>query len=185
MCFREIQYSRSRSTPKAIFCFEDNELFDLFDLEPVTPEQQNLLWIYEMLYRTGLRYADLHIFKEQFNHKGTSTTILTSKTKKPVTITHTTRIEYLVSRFKPMVIAYANKQVKVLCKHAKLTRLIQGKELWELASCHIFRKSFATRLYRKGVDILQIQEILCHSSIETTQRYLVPAQPTVNVFALT
>ena len=105
------------------------------------------------------------IFKEQFNHKGTSTSILTSKTKKPVTITHTKRIEYLVSRFKPMVIAYVNKQVKVLCKRAKLIRLIQGKELWDLASCHIFRKSFATRLYRKGVDILHIQVILCHSSI--------------------
>lgn len=181
----EIQYSRSRATPRAIFCFEDNELNDLFNLEPVTPAEQNLLWIYELLYRTGLRYADLKIFKEQFDHAGTRTTIITSKTKKPLTINHTPRITDLVNWFEPMVIAHANKSLKDICKRANLTRLIQGKELWDLASCHIFRKSFATRIHRKGVDILNIMEILCHSSIETTQRYIVPEQPTVNVFSLT
>jgi integrase/recombinase XerD len=37
---------------------------------------------------------------------------------------------------------------------------------------HTFRRSFATLLYQKGAQLMTIQKLLGHSSVQTTEGYI-------------
>lgn len=48
---------------------------------------------------------------------------------------------------------------------------------------HRFRRTFATNLYRDGVDLLTIQRLMGHANISTTQRYIDTSDIAVDVAA--
>jgi len=52
-----------------------------------------------------------------------------------------------------------------LVKYSKLAGI--GK-----ISLHDFRRCFALSCYRKGVDIFSISQLLGHSTVEVTKRYI-------------
>ncbi len=55
---------------------------------------------------------------------------------------------------------------------AKVKQAIKESNIQKQASCHTFRHSFATRLLENKYDLKQIQTLMGHSDIRTTEIYL-------------
>ena len=64
---------------------------------------------------------------------------------------------------KSLSIRQAQKAIHVLAKKAGIERRV---------FCHALRSSFATHLLDDGVSIRVIQELLGHTNISTTERYV-------------
>lgn len=75
---------------------------------------------------------------------------------------------------------YFNRVLKKICRGAgineKVSLYSSGKfttgEKWRFIASHCARRSFATNLYRNGVDIYTISRLCGHSSVEMTKHYI-------------
>lgn len=75
---------------------------------------------------------------------------------------------------------YFNRALRKICRKAgineEVTLYTSGKfrhgEKWEFVASHCARRSFATNLYRKGVDIFTISRLCGHSSVDMTKQYI-------------
>lgn len=151
----------------------DEEVFNILSSVPQYVKNALLLEA-----NTGLRISDIVDLKFEDIQFG-KLEIFEKKTKKPqITKINMALVEYIFfNRTSLTEYIFWNKKVKK-------SSLIRSIERWIIKACdyhninsefistHSFRKTFATKAYNETKDILIVQQLLNHSNISITERYI-------------
>ncbi len=175
-------FSRRRALPKALSEVQMNLLLGAMDVR--TPSGLRDRALFEIIYGAGLRVSEaLGLRLEQIDLDELSLTVTGKREKtrwvpipsetarwlgryldeaRPKLLKRPSALVILSNRGNAMnrAVAYAN-----LAKYER----IAGVEAH--TSPHILRHSYAVHLLKGGADLRSVQELLGHSSIETTQVY--------------
>ncbi|MBO7122913.1 MAG: tyrosine-type recombinase/integrase [Treponema sp.] len=169
------------------------------------PQKNELLWasrdkaIFEMLYSSGCRVAELASLKLSDFSNGGKSALVTGKGKKD-------RIVYFeddavkalkgyLSERKALLLRLKVPGQKALFVNRKGGALSTRGLRWIVSrysgpegtnrhvSPHAFRHTFATSMLSSGADVRVVQEMLGHASISTTQRYThVTTQQLIDIY---
>ena len=157
------------------------------------PQKNELLWasrdkaIFEMLYSSGCRVAELASLKLGDFSAGGKSAVVKGKGKKDRIVYFEDDAlaalkDYLVER-KALLLRLKLPGQKALFVNKKGGQLSTRGIRWIVSrysgpegtnrhvSPHAFRHTFATSMLSSGADVRVVQEMLGHSSISTTQRY--------------
>lgn len=150
-----------------------------------TGKQEYVRNVFLICAYTGLRVSDaLKLTLENVVEKNLH--FVAKKTKKTGAIPLKTgleeRIRWIVeNKDCACSMTYYNRIIKIICRNAGVNEDVlvfkAGKELrgpkWKFVSSHTARISLATDLSRRGVRTEDICQLLQHSSIQTTERYII------------
>lgn len=178
---------RTETLPRDIFTKKElNKLFAACNLNTVYGYRDRV--IFEVLYTTGIRITELASLKiEDIDLKDGYLRIIEGKGLKDRTVplgklacgylseyiknvrpyliknSHSDNVLFLSRSGRAMDRFALLKMFGAYRKRIKLEKHLTG---------HCFRHTMATELLKRGADIRQIQEILGHESLSTTQKYV-------------
>lgn len=181
--FDKILVAKSTQPLKTYLTEEDLDKFQ--KVKPNTLRQEFVKNVFLICAYTGLRVSDaMHLTSD--NIEGNNLHYIAQKTKKPNAIplkpSLVERIKWISEHkeYNVSLVSY-NITVRKLCKKAGIDEEVvvfkAGKEKkgpkWKFVSSHTARISMATCLDRRGVKIGDIKQLLQHSSVQITERYIV------------
>ncbi len=130
---------------------------------------------------TGARHSDAERFNES-NINGDTLQYVSQKTKTPVTLPLKPIVAELIRENVrvDMTDKTYNSNLRRICQKCLInqpTKVFKAGaeaegEKWEYVGSHTARRSFASNLYLRGVDIYTISRLLGHSDVRITQQYI-------------
>ena len=186
------------SLPKTL---EIDQVLKLLDnIKPSTSENIRNRLIFEFLYGTGVRISELvnidlsdidldnKIIKIRFGKGSKQRLVPLGKALEKIIESYLTRVRNSLIKDTKEQSLLLNNQGKRLSRQSIWSivhKIAQENELSDLTP-HTLRHAFATHLLEGGADVRVVQELLGHSSVNTTQIYThVTVEKLKEVFAQT
>lgn len=140
--------------------------------------------IFEILYQTGMRQAELRAIKDYDINKGAMIIKVHGKRNKDRLIPIGEELLKMVESYKVMrdnkfpirdnemlIVDDKGREATPKFVYDVIHEILSGITTIEQKSPHVLRHTFATHLLNRGADIRAIQKMLGHSSLSSTQIY--------------
>jgi integrase/recombinase XerC len=140
--------------------------------------------IFEMLYQTGMRQAELRGLKDNDVDAGAMQLKVRGKRNKERIIPISKPLLEMIDNYKNvrdeqfpgrgnviLIVDDRGGEMSPTFVYRVVHRILEGVTTLEQKSPHVLRHTFATHMLNEGADIRAIQKILGHSSLSSTQIY--------------
>jgi len=134
--------------------------------------------IFELLYSTGIRLSELDNIKlKDIDFSEKNIKILGKGNKERIVFFGDYSLDIIKSYLKDLnnneylLVSKNNKKISTRTIQKSIDRIIKTASIKKDITPHTLRHTFATHLLNEGCDILTVQELLGHSSLDTTQIY--------------
>lgn len=191
--YREVLKMKNEKCVKTFL--NPNELRALEETQPNGQTEMLVKCQFLIGAYTGMRISDIKTVTPE-NIENGNVRYVSQKTSIEALVPCSERVAKLItvaaSYQQDISLCGYNKAIRRLCKRAGITDKVKvfkaGKtiigEKWEFVSSHTARISFATNLAACNVPVLSISKLCGHTSVTTTQHYIVDQAVKLNDLAM-
>lgn len=174
---------RAKKQPSQAIYLNDEEVSLLDELEPMNDAERYAKRIFLLGCYQGVRHSDAVRISPR-NIQGDMLVYTPQKTTNLIVQVpiHSKARKYLVDEIKvEMRDCDLNDTIRNMCRRIGMNDelslfrrgTIDSRQKYEFVSTHTARRSFATNLSARGIDISEISQMMGHTNITQTTRYIV------------
>lgn len=171
----------TRNVASTAVYLTERELQKLIDYTPKNSHEMYVRDMFVICSYVGCRHSDgVRLTKSNFVGEMLQYVSIKTRVQSVVPLKPIVR-EYILNRpHEDIDDTTYNRIIRRICQKCGITDIVkvfkagkeQEAEKWRFVSSHTARRTCATLLYLRGVDLFTISKILGHTDIKTTQNYI-------------